>query len=258
MLIATAVLQTRCRNHGAAATSGRAGVLLWRGQGNAAWKLEPGIQVDWRSHAEEIPSIEKRMLKEFEAAAPFLLPSTPQNDWDRLSLAQHYGMRTRLLDWTVNPAVALWFATAEALDYDAAVWAFRPSDGNLRQRDEQDSPFDVTATAAFRPMLHSARVAAQAGWHTVHRFANGHLRATDDLSTHHAHLTKLVVPVDDRDRILNALNEMGVSATSVFGDLSNLCSFISGRYRPRGGKIPRRVKLRLKDSSRKGTPVAYA
>jgi len=211
----------------------RGAVLLWRGQGNSQWNLEPGLQVHWKQFPDQIQAVEQSMFQDFGTAAPYLLPTAPPTDWDRLSLAQHYGMRTRLLDWTVNPAVALWFAVAEPLAVDAAVWAFRPSDTNMKERTRRSSPFEVMSTAAFRPVLHSSRVAAQAGWHTVHKFQKGRgLMAIDLMTSHHAHLTKIVIPRAKRDSILSALEGIGISVTTVFGDLSTLCSYISTRYRP--------------------------
>ncbi|NYH22884.1 FRG domain-containing protein [Paraburkholderia bryophila] len=59
---------------------------------------------------------EREAFRRFKAAARPHLISPPSDDWDWLALAQHHGLPTRLLDWTTNPLVALYFAISEFAD----------------------------------------------------------------------------------------------------------------------------------------------
>src|ERR1700686_3047090 len=68
---------------------------------------------------------EQRLFAEFRRRSAAYLDATNRDDWDMLAIAQHHGMATRLLDWTDNPLVALWFAVREGSQQsDSVVWCF--------------------------------------------------------------------------------------------------------------------------------------
>jgi hypothetical protein len=91
-----------------------------------------GMVADWpvisslqrlRHDPQTLGFIEKAMFRNFKkyAYADF---DARNSDWKWLSLAQHHGLPTRLLDWTFSPFVAMHFATNELdkMDKDGVIW----------------------------------------------------------------------------------------------------------------------------------------
>ena len=179
---------------------------LFRGQGDARWTLKPNAfrphalavntfaNVEWpwissRDHAElELAGIVRFAVRADRAG--FLLPGDapairdpraaphaldlhefpPMEYLSLAALAQHYGIPTRLLDWTWKPLVAAYFAAADCIrtrttqpDRERlAVWALSSTFVSQVGATQDPAFLVVSAPAATNPNLH-----AQGGMFTL-------------------------------------------------------------------------------------------
>jgi hypothetical protein len=216
------------------------GSIWFRGHAKKSWKLNPGYL-----RLSDPPS-EATLLKRFKQSAMMLLERDPKDSFDWLFLMQHYGLPTRLLDWSESPLVALYFAIDNSEDHlgeDAAVWCLRPSELNNKAniKDDHEEFFipsfddeelknysiEILASGPKRTRLqpiatiatrNNSRIQAQLGVFTIHHLDETPIEEIGDAS----HVIKYTIPDQYRSHILRQLCLLGFSKFTMFPELASI------------------------------------
>lgn len=195
--------------------------MYFRGVSNRDYKLTPSIGRGKKISLEALINIERGMLKQFKLRAVPFLTHNPKNDWEWLMLGQHHGMPTRLLDWTSNPLVALFFACFGNEEFDGAIFAL-PATPTLDFEKFPD-PFSVKGNFMVIPPHISPRVSAQASWFSANDNPLIPLEETIENP-----ITKYIVPSKRKFAILSSLTlRFGIGPSSLYPGLDGLCQQIA-------------------------------
>lgn len=205
--------------------------VIYRGQSIDA-PLLPGI-------ARAEPSVdhsarEREVLRQLAMAAPRYSMPRAADSWGMTAYAQHYGLRTRLLDWTWNPNVALWFGVTSAIEKQAE-WAYVYM---LRRGTEVDmlSPKDeileIQQVWIVDAQLSNPRIQWQAGCFTAHPYsvrAKKYVSVQDDEYCSR-NLAKFEINRASHREIIESLDCIGVNSRSIYPDEFGLMSYLNWRF----------------------------
>lgn len=200
---------------------------LYRGQ-NLDRTLLPKIA---RYDNPDIERIEKQMLEDFKRRSVHLIDLQPGNSWDWLALAQHHGMATRLLDWTENPLIALWFSMANKTnvsqeDY-SVVWGFKVPEQDIVASTEEKDPFDEGITKVYKPNHITRRISAQFGWFTIHRSNKEKKFIPFEKNKEYANLLfKIKVQSSCFAECKKRLHYFGINSASMYPDVDGLAKHV--------------------------------
>lgn len=216
--------------------------IWWRGHSRASWRLRPTV---FRNRDGGV-GYERNVAARFRQKAATRHPNCPPIDRDSewLHLMQHYGVPTRLLDWSESVLVAAFFAVRDTTfdNEDGAIWGLAPALLNQEQMGKQvfvtpDQPparqvfADVYREGDEEPegptlALHSQeidlRMMAQHSTFTIH----GSVTDMVELPDSEKFLVRFAVPAAAKSEFRTILKAFGFSNMKLFPDLEHLAEDI--------------------------------
>jgi len=219
--------------------------IWYRGISDSSYELVPGTvwrKIDEANHQ----GIVEEWLNEYVLYSDKQL----EDGYDIYALAQHYGLPTRLLDWTTSPLIALYFALEQdEVNEKRIVWAINPfrlnklktdwdghlsvSDKFLRETYSLDkylpeplggisSEHLKAGPIALRVQPSNKRISSQKGCFTLHGTCRDTISSILSNDKESQILKIEINGKTTRKKLLQELFVLGVTEDSIFQDLSSL------------------------------------
>ncbi len=227
--------------------------MMWifRGQADADWPLLPKAgrpEYFIPNSADENGYPLNQDLVRFEQWRHWAVacqPDLPTNHFEALAFAQHYGLATRLLDWTTNPLIALYFAVEDQPAKDGSLYLHLPE----LDKDLTSKKFtDIDRTVRFSPRPLDKRILNQYAAFTYHPEPHKPL-APEPLpetlapfapSDVRSRLIRIRIPWQAKKWATSQLDQLGINRRTLFPDLDGVSAFINWGTRQVAGKVPER------------------
>jgi FRG domain len=206
--------------------------MVYRGQADANWGLTSSFDRECAAVVKDRPVYFKKLLSFFAyQLRQYGEDLDGMSDDDRAAIAQHYGMPTRLIDWSGSPYIAAFMAFSSALwegrcgmGKRVAIWAL-----DLPRFSELNGKIDPQFKLVKSRRLENDRVWRQSGLFVEAAGSGVALeaylaeRAGDDSDIG---LIQWTIPTNQTAKALNDLILMGVTPATVYPDRDGASKYV--------------------------------
>lgn len=190
---------------------------MFRGHADARWRLVPKagrVPFSKKSDRSMFESWRRQAIEHFDS-------SQSLTDWDWLAVAQHHGLATRLLDWTLNPLAALYFAVESDDSSAGMVYAVLRDPARVADGEE---PWKQEGINLYRPHRLVQRIGRQLGSFTIHNPATLDLREDEIYARE---LVRIKVMASGKEKLRMELADVGIDRSTLFPDLDGLSGYVN-------------------------------
>ena len=200
-------------------------VTIFRGVRDREYELTPKVarikDFKYPGHW-SLEQKEKDLLRIFKERAIPYLKFIPDNEWDWLSIAQHFRLPTRLLDWSRNPLVAAYFAVEKDNNKDSAIYALTYHHYlDIDSVKDIKDPFQYDLFAKFIPPHITNRITVQEGVFTIRKNPTKPLHSSGGLR-----IDKFIIQNNFKRELKKILYHYGIHKASLFPDLESIAKHI--------------------------------
>ena len=216
--------------------------IWFRGHGSSEFLLKPSLLRTVRGVDKEM-----ELFSEFKRLSTGI-GAVYSNEWHALIDMQHYGIPTRLLDWTNNLGVALYFAVSSSvLHSPMSLYIMDPMELNKLSKKKgipilpddtmglfyiknyvEKDPFPEQYPIAVKCDSLNSRIKAQSGMFTIH----GDEENANDIITTMLDKKSAIYRIDISSEAISSLNDYftfsGIHDYTIFPDIQGIASHLRG------------------------------